>query len=119
MKTIGNELNVFCDIDNTLLIWDREHLAPGHGKLELNWPYDDTKRYLTPHRLHCQLVKDYAARGYTIVAWSGNGKAWVEEAIKKLELEKHVSFGMSKPIKFMDDLEAHEVLGTRVFLKDY
>lgn len=116
MKVIENELIVFCDVDETLIKWDKPTIkAP--DKLAL--PYAGETVYVTPHHYHVQLVKMYKERGYFVVVWSANGFQHAKNAVTSLQLEKYVDLAMSKPTKHMDDNpNAASILGPRVFEED-
>ncbi len=118
MQVIGNEMNVMFDCDDTLVLWDNNYSIPSKGKIELEDPYTSALLYLKPHAKHIELMKSYKARGYSVFVWSAGGKLWAEEVVKRLQIKDIVDHCMSKPTKFVDDLPAEEVLGTRVYLKD-
>lgn len=116
MQTIKNELIVFSDCDDTLVIWRDDSMSPGDGKVEIVDPYDGSRVFLYPHIKHIKLLADYKARGYTIFVWSAAGQPWSEAVVKALEIENIVDFVMSKPVKYMDDLHAKDILGQRVYI---
>jgi hypothetical protein len=116
-QLIGNDLIVFVDCDETLVMRiDDNYDVPGPGKVELIDKYDDSKVYLTRHEQHIKLIKKYKLQGYTVIVWSAAGSLWAREVVTKLELDNSVDFVMSKPSKFIDDLKADEILGSRVYI---
>ncbi len=117
-KLIGNDLVVVIDCDDTLVMWsetEERHLA-GSGKVCLQDPYDQTTVYLLPHTQHINLIKKYKVQGYTVIVWSAAGALWAKEVVDQLKLHDYVDFIMSKPIKYVDDLKADEILGSRVYI---
>lgn len=116
MKIFKGELTMSVDVDNTLLMWEEEPYKPGKGKIKVIDPNDGNARYLVPHQRHVNFVRKCAKRGYQITVWSAGGWAWAEAAVRALKLEDYVTKIETKPVKFIDDLEAHEILGTRIFL---
>lgn len=71
-----------------------------------------------PLRSNIQLIKDMHARGRYIIVWSAGGWQWAEAVVKSLGLEPHVHLILEKPIAYVDDLEANEFMGQRIFLND-
>lgn len=118
MLVIDNELVVFFDVDDTLVKWSSLYWEPDDNKLQFIDPNDNSTVYLEPHKKHIELLKKYKGRGYIVIVWSAGGYQWAESVVKKLDLLSYVNIVMSKPIKYVDDLQAHEILGTRVFLED-
>lgn len=105
----------FWDVDDTLVLWEhKDKLTKG---LDFIDPHDKSVHMLVPHKKHIKLLKDFKARGYTNIVWSGGGNSWAETVIKTLKLQKYVDIVMTKPMKFVDDLSANEVLGSRIYLK--
>lgn len=116
MMVINNELNVFIDVDQTLLLWDKPTIN-AEGKLAVKFAEDVV--YLTPHNYHVQLVKMYKQRGYVTFVWSANGVAHAKQAVEVLGLEASVDFVLCKPTKHMDDNpNPASILGPRVFEED-
>lgn len=118
MKILESEMIVMTDIDDTLVMWDRSFHQPGENKVRFVDPYDLSVNYLTPHQKHIDLIKKYKGRGMTVIAWSAGGYAWAKSVIETLELQEYIDLVMSKPIKYIDDLNADEILGSRVYLEN-
>lgn len=115
MKVFENEYVVAFDVDDTLVMWDEPNI-PGVGKTSFVDPYDGTFHYLIPHEKHVNLLKKYKARGMMVMVWSAGGAKWAEAVINTLGLADYVDVIMTKPSKYVDDLQANEVLGQRVYL---
>lgn len=115
MQVIKNEMVTMWDCDDTLVMWgDKENPNAMH----FVDPHDGTKHLLVPHKKHVKLLKDFKARGYVVVLWSGGGWQWAETVAKTLGIEDYVDFVMTKPSKYIDDLQAVEILGSRIYLKN-
>lgn len=113
MQAIKNELNVFFDCDDTLVMWSE---AP--CDVYIQDPYSNGQLPLKKHKRHIKLLKDYKQRGYSVVVWSAGGAAWAEAVVNALELNEFVDYTMAKPLKYVDDLTAPDIMGTRIYLKD-
>lgn len=118
MKTVGNEVNVFCDVDDTLVHWHNDYSKPGDDKIKIIDPYDKSVNYLKPHKKHIRLLKKMKGRGNFIIVWSAGGFKWAEAVVKALKLEDVVDLVMTKPAKYVDDLDASVWIGSRIYLKD-
>lgn len=116
MKVIENELIVMFDCDDTLCLWSSKNKIPHEGAIRFVDPNDGAVHYLTPHDIHIDLLKKYKGRGYFIVVWSASGYAWAKTVVETLKIQDYVDLVMSKSIKYVDDLHADEILGTRVYL---
>lgn len=114
MQIIKNENNIYFDVDETLVLWGK--IKKGEKCIAITDPYDGTQRYLRPHVGHIKVLRDRKARGATIHVWSANGWQWAKAVVSALGLQDHVDFVLSKPIMYVDDLEAHEILGERLYL---
>lgn len=114
MKTIPSELVVFFDIDDTLVM---EHAKdPDLTYIDV---LTGTEKHGKVHKVHVEQVIKHKARGYYVIAWSGNGYRHAEQIVKALGLEDHVDMCMSKCIKYWDDLtDANDILKARVYLED-
>jgi len=71
---------------------------------------------LTPHNGHIKILKDRKARGSFIVVWSAGGYAWANAVVKALGLEEYVDLVMTKPHAYVDDKQAAEIMGERIYL---
>lgn len=116
MELIESEMIVYFDCDDSLCMWTDNIYLPGGDKIEFEDPYDSSLVYLIPHYRHIKLLKDYKERGYTVIIWSAAGYRWAQVVAKILELEEYIDYCQSKPIKFVDDLQASEILGDRVYI---
>ncbi len=115
MKVIKNELSAYFDCDDTLVMWDNPQDKYAVDFID---PHDGTRHSLVPHKKHIKLLRDFKCRGYTIIVWSGGGYEWAETVVRTLNLEGYVDLVMTKPTKYIDDLQAVEILGSRIYLKD-
>lgn len=118
MKVIENDLIVYFDVDDTLVMWKDPIYKPQPGAIEIVDKTDGTRVFLTPHHKHIELLKKYKARGYEVKVWSGGGWAWAESVIRTLGLTEFVDEVSSKPIKYVDDLPCQEWMPNRIYLKD-
>lgn len=103
------------DCDDTLVMW---HLDDKSKNIPIESPYEKGLTYfLTPHEKHIRLMKDYKARGFTIVVWSAGGVEWAETVVKALKLEEYVDAVFTKPCRYVDDLKCNEWMGNQVYIK--
>lgn len=114
MKVIKSEMNIYVDVDDTLVIWGKP--APDERVIAIKDPYDGTEHYLRPHAGHIKVLKDRKARGAVVHVWSASGYKWAEAVVCALGLQEYVDYVQSKPVLYIDDLEAHEILGERLYL---
>lgn len=120
MISLDSENVVLCDVDDTLVMWGKNYHKPGRGKVKVYDPYGKTNVYLKPHKRHIELLKTYKGRGIMVGVWTAAGYKWAQSVIKTLKIEKYVHFVMTKPTKYMDDLEnPKDILGSRVYLKPW
>lgn len=107
------------DIDDTLIVWGKDHNKPGKGKIAFKDPYTPITFYLRPHHVHIRLLKQFKGRGFEVIVWSKQGDRWANEVITKLGLKDYVDHIFSKPEKYVDDKEnVADVIGTRIYFKD-
>lgn len=114
MKYIENELSVYFDCDNTLIM---RNDIDKNNYIRITSPYTNREVVVSPHLEHIDLLKEQKARGYYVVVWSHGGAAWSKAVVEALQLEEFVDEVRVKPSKYFDDLQANEVLGTRVYLE--
>ena len=116
MQTIKSDRIVYCDVDDTLVKWDDNMSFTKLDKqsIAILDPFEDARRdpfeepnkvyYLRPIWATIQYLKEYKAKGYTVVVWSAGSYLWAEAVVKALKLEEYVDFCMSKPDVCLDDL---------------
>ncbi len=114
MKVINNEQLIMIDVDDTLVMWGK--VKKGKKAIAITSPYDGTQEILRPHKGHIKILKDRKARGACIVVWSHGGYRWAEAVVKALKLESYVDYCASKPFMYIDDTEAENILGERLYL---
>lgn len=96
---------IACDVDNTLLFSLREYPHEvTHEVVKING------RKFWVHNPHIEMLKDFKARGHSIMVWSAGGAEWAELAVKALKLEEIVDFVCAKPDWIIDDKPASEFL---------
>ena len=116
MKTIKSHRSVFFDIDDTLIIWDWKNISPdGVGLVDITDPMSGHTECVLPHERHIKLLKQFKARGHTVVVWSQGGWAWAENVVKALELQDLVDVVMSKPDWYVDDLPSTAFMGSNIY----
>lgn len=116
MRVTENEVVIFCDVDDTLILHDVD--AHGYAKtVFVVDPYCGTTRKLAIHEPHVQLLKERAARGAHIKVMSHGGYQWARAVIIALGLQDVVSEVLSKPIAVIDDLPIAGALGETMYLK--
>jgi hydroxymethylpyrimidine pyrophosphatase-like HAD family hydrolase len=98
MKTIDNENTIFVDCDDTLIMHD---LSLTGNKVTIDF-YGEPTDFIK-HEEHIKLLKNYKARGFTVILWSGNGYQHAKKVAEALLLEKHVDYVMTKPYRVIDD----------------
>jgi predicted phosphatase len=116
MTVIKVESTIFFDVDDTLIMWVKTENFDLREKVSIKSPYDDTINHVFKHKGHIKILKDKKARGSLIVVWSAGGFAWAEAVVKALELENYVDFCMTKPSSYVDDKQAQEIMGERIYL---
>lgn len=117
MLEINNEQICMFDVDDTLIIWDRECNHPGDGRVSIENPYTKHVVYLRPHEGHIRLMKEMRARGRYIGVWSGSGVGWAKAVIAALDLAEYVHLVQTKPIAYVDDLKSDYWLNNHIYLK--
>ena len=130
MIKIPGDRTVFCDVDDTLLMWNpsKEDLeargisvhCPGSLCTDEDGVISKTEGFterLLPHRKHVEQLIKHKMRGHTIVVWSAGGVDWAEAAVKALFLTNIVDVVMSKPAWAYDDLQPNEFIKVQ-WLKD-
>jgi predicted HAD superfamily phosphohydrolase YqeG len=117
VQVIKSSRIVFFDVDDTLVMWDWKSIDPeGNGLISINNPEANCSELVLPHNRHIQLLKQFKARGHTVVVWSQGGHAWAESVCKTLGITNLVDICMDKPNWYVDDLPAQAFMGSPVYL---
>lgn len=105
------------DVDDTLVIWDWKELDPEGIKLiKVEDPEGKCFQLVMPHDRHIELMKQFKARGHTVVVWSQGGWSWAESVVKALGVEHAVDIIMDKPNWYVDDLPSSAFMGSPIYL---
>lgn len=104
---LKNDNVVFFDVDDTLVMW--------------SWPEQKDNETIVisaaeepalhnirvwPHKEHANRLKQFKARGQSVVVWSQGGWAWAKAVVEALGLQLYVDAIMTKPKWIFDDLPA-------------
>jgi hypothetical protein len=103
---------VCIDCDDTLILWDKSKY-PHLPTVEL-W-YAGFHSRVVIHERNRNLLIKLAKLGYMVVVWSMTGYDWAETVVKGLGLEQYVHLCMTKPRFYVDDKEADQWIGERVW----
>lgn len=116
MHVIQSHKRVNFDVDETLVIWDWRPVSPdGVGLIDIVDPISGHIEVVLPHQQHITLLKQFKARGHTVMVWSQGGWAWAESVVKALGIEDLVDYVDSKPDWYVDDLPASAFMGTNIY----
>jgi hypothetical protein len=117
MLVIKSSRIVFCDVDDTLVMWNWKDYSPdGVGLIGITDPNDNVTVAVLPHFRHIEMIKQFKARGHTIVVWSQGGWAWAESVVKTLGIEHMVDLVIDKPSWYIDDLPASAFMQNPTYL---
>lgn len=116
MKVIRNETHLYCDVDDTLIIWGYSDRLDMKDVVNIPNPYDNSPNWVKPHKGHIKILKDRWHRGSHVTVWSAGGWEWALTVVKALGLESYVHVVASKPLAYMDDKKADEFMGEHIYL---
>jgi len=107
MQVIKGNQFTFFDVDDTIIMWDRDSqdvLIDGI--------------WFTTHKGHLVQMYKHAARGHQIILWSAGGWEWAERVAVALGLDKDIKnlVVLEKPTWFYDDLRPEDFLGYNKYL---
>jgi hydroxymethylpyrimidine pyrophosphatase-like HAD family hydrolase len=121
VKIVENENIAAFDIDDTLILYPHPDVAASKyeelGYVLMTDSYDKGTFYAKPSAIHIKLLKDYKARGFYNIVWSGNGYGHAHNILKQLNLLSYVDIIMTKPGRYVDDLKCTEWMGTHLYLE--
>lgn len=116
MKVIKSTKIIYCDVDETLVLWDWKQYDPdGKDLIEIKDIQSGYSEFLLPHFRHVEFLKQFKTRGHTIVVWSQGGAIWCETVVKALGLEDIVDICISKPDWYIDDMHASAYFGNNIY----
>lgn len=118
MIAFDNEYVTAFDVDDTLVMWEGDITKPAPDRLEFLDPYDGATVFLKPHKKHIALMKKFKGRGMCVMVWSAGGVQWAKSVINTLGLADYIDLVITKPSKYVDDLDASQILGTRIYLEE-
>lgn len=117
MNVIKSERVIFCDIDDTLIMHTK---SAYHTYIDIVLIKDSVEGgHVEAYRNNSmiRLVKEEAARGSYIVAWSRGGYEWANAVIIALGLQEQVKQVMTKPYAYFDDSDISIWLKDRVYIE--
>lgn len=106
-----------CDIDQTLILHDCDLVLAKNLECEtvtVKSPYTNEEQTYVVNEKHVELVKNYQARGFTVLLWSNNGESWARAVGLALNLQDCMY--MAKPIKMIDDQQPEDFLPKPIYL---
>lgn len=115
MKVIESEKIICFDVDDTLVM----HSGKEIDKIQIYDTTDGTYRKVVPHKFHINLLKRHYHRGFKIIVWSQDGYKWAESVVRHFELDPYITIVMTKPIKYVDDLDVGNWMGQHLYFKDF
>ena len=117
MEVLNSSKIVFCDVDDTLVMWDWRAIDPeGKGLMEIVNPDTNRAEHVMPHFRHIELLKQFHVRGHTIIVWSQGGAEWAGNVCRALGIEDMVHLAMNKPDWYIDDLPSSAFMKSPIYL---
>ena len=117
MQVIDSSRIIMFDVDDTLVIWDWKDLNPdGIGLVSIENPDAKCSELVMPHNRHIQLLRQFKARGHTVVVWSQGGHAWAASVCRTLGIDHMVDLVMDKPSWYVDDLPCEAFMKLPIYL---
>lgn|SRR3990167_322942 len=114
MLKLMNEIAVFYDVDETLILHHTKGLASNElyvansdeKLLILSDPYvPEVKHCVTAHKANVLMLKRHFAQGKATIVWSHGGVLWAETIVKVLGIEEFVTAIIPKLTTYCDDKE--------------
>jgi hypothetical protein len=103
---------LFVDVDDTLIIHDKSKFPP---EFHISVPCNGRVFVGVPHSKNILMLKKFHALGYDIHVWSKTGWSWAKAVVEKLGIQDYVESYLTKPDFYLDDKEASEWMGPRVY----
>lgn len=112
MKLLKCVLPVYCDIDDTIILW-----SPSEEQIRtLGIAYNGGK--IVPNYPQIEALRKHKLRGHTIILWSAGGWAWAWGVAKVLKLDDIVDFVVEKPRWVYDDLKVEDFMPKSQLVKE-
>lgn len=96
-NTFGTDNVVAFDVDETLVTADYRSEFKGQAAMEIGgvywYSFDD----------HIERLKQFKARGHTVIVWSAGGRKWATEVCDVFGITSYVDLIMCKPKWYFDD----------------
>lgn len=108
MHTAPKGPTVYFDVDNTLVYSQAEYpdtTGPVVMIGDRAWIVEEN---------HVEAIRDFAARGHTVVVWSAGGSEWSRSVVQALGLDGLVFACLSKPTWYFDDVTADRFMPTNI-----
>jgi FMN phosphatase YigB (HAD superfamily) len=115
MKVTENELIVYVDIDGTLINKGDFISSDSH---DYKIDYYGFIHEIEPLWLNIEFMKTLKKRGWYIIVHSHNGWQYAKNVVEALNLQDYVDEVKSKPFKYIDDMDCHSWMGTRINLHE-
>lgn len=129
MIVLPSDQTVFCDVDDTLVLWSPTQEQSDSSGIWIECPGSyalidgelvtspSWKQKLVPHSKHVEQLKQHKARGHTVVVWSAGGWEWARAVVEALGLQQYVDLVISKPTWCYDDLPPNEYMPKSIWIK--
>jgi hypothetical protein len=108
----SEDRTLYVDCDDTLIMWNLSDYGDETPRLTVNvWGPAD----VIPNQKNINTVRKFALLGYTIILWSKTGAKWARAVGQATGLDPLVTAYLTKPTYYLDDMEAAEWLGPRLW----
>ena len=124
MKVIDKHHVVFVDVDGTLVerfsnkFWRSSEEQEETRKKIITIACSDFSQECIPNKTLIDCIRREWQRGLSVIVWSQRGYDWAEAVVKALELNDIVEAVMSKPLRYYDDIDAKDFMGSRIEIYD-
>lgn len=99
---------VYFDVDNTL-VYSQAEFPHAVGPIVMigdrAWVVEEN---------HVEAIRDFAARGHSIIVWSAGGSDWSKLVVESLGLNELVFACLSKPTWYFDDVASEKFMPTNI-----
>lgn len=103
---------LYVDVDDTLLMHDRSAFV---FTSEVTVKCKGRTFVGVPNKKNINLLVKFYKLGYDVIVWSKTGASWARAVGGVLGINEYVSHYLSKPDFYMDDRDAKDWMGQRVY----